>query len=87
MDALGSEAWILHEKPVQVLLLKFTDHGVKLKVRCWIENYMETRISEDRLNTAIYTALIGKKVAMPSSELIIYFGNPEDKKIIFESGE
>nr|WP_256623323.1 mechanosensitive ion channel family protein [Methanolobus chelungpuianus] len=32
-DALGSETWVMHERPVQVLLLQFTDHGVKLNVR------------------------------------------------------
>ncbi|WP_256623125.1 hypothetical protein [Methanolobus chelungpuianus] len=41
---------------------------------------METRISEDRLNRAICAAFISKKVAMLSSELIIYFGDPEKKK-------
>lgn len=87
LDALEGEAWVMHERPVQVLLLKFTDYGMKLKVRCWIEDYVETRISEDRLNTAIYTALIGKRVAMPSSEMVIYFGDPEDKRIVSGRGE
>lgn len=74
-EAMEHEDWIMHESPVQVLLLEFTGSGMKFKARCWIENYMETRISEDRLNTAIYKALITENIAMPSSDIIIHFAD------------
>jgi MscS family membrane protein len=73
---------IMQERPVQALLFKFTESGIKFRVRCWIEDYVETRISEDRLNTAIYKALINKKIAMSSSDLVVYFANPEDNRIV-----
>jgi small-conductance mechanosensitive channel len=58
LESLAHEEWIMHDKPIQVLLSEFTEFGAKLKVRCWIENFVETRISEDKLNTAIYKVLI-----------------------------
>jgi hypothetical protein len=44
---------------------------------------VEKRISEDRLNTAVYKALIDKKIAMPSSYLVFYFANPEDNRMVY----
>jgi MscS family membrane protein len=54
---LAHKAWIMHDKPIQALMSYFTEYGVRFKVRCWIKNYMDIRISEDRLNTAVYKAL------------------------------
>nr|WP_269849949.1 mechanosensitive ion channel domain-containing protein [Methanosarcina horonobensis] len=75
IEAMKHEDWIMYENPVQVLLLEFTGSGMKFKARCWIENYVETRVSEDRLNTAIYKALINANIAMPSSDIIIHFAD------------
>jgi MscS family membrane protein len=47
LEALTLEDGIMQDKPIQALLCDFTEFGVKFKVRCWIENFMETRISED----------------------------------------
>jgi small-conductance mechanosensitive channel len=77
LESLAHEDWIMHDKPIQVLFLEFTESGVKFTVRCWIENFVETRISEDRLNTAIYKALINADIVMPSSTVIIYFADRE----------
>ena len=82
LGALKKEKWIMKDKPVQALLLEFTESGVKFRVRCWIEDYVDIRISEDRLNTAIYKALISKRIAMPSSDLIVYFANTQDNRTI-----
>jgi len=35
-------------------LLEFLESGMNLKVRCWIENYVDLWVSLDQLNTAIY---------------------------------
>jgi small-conductance mechanosensitive channel len=83
VDALKSEKWVMQERPVQALLFEFTESGIKFRVRCWIEDYVEKRISEDRLNTAVYKALIDKKIAMPSSYLVFYFANPEDNRMVY----
>jgi MscS family membrane protein len=65
-----------------VLLLEFTRSEVKFKVRCWIENFVETRISEDRLNTAIYKALINANIVMPSPDIIVHFADVNTDLII-----
>ncbi|MFZ2498348.1 MAG: mechanosensitive ion channel family protein [Methanosarcina sp.] len=75
IEAMKHEDWIMHEKPIQALLLEFTGSGVKFKARGWIENYVETRISEERLNTAIYKAPINENIEMPSSDIIIHFAD------------
>jgi len=73
LEALEPEPWVIRSEPVQVLFLGFTDLGIKLRVRCWIESYMETRILEDRLNTVVYNALINTDVKMPSSITTVEF--------------
>lgn len=84
LESLVHEDWILHDKPIQALISEFTEFGVKFKVRCWIENYLETRISEDRLNTAIYKALINANISMATgtSHVTIHFADAENESII-----
>lgn len=83
LEGLAHEDWIMHDKPTQALLFDFTEFGVKFKVRCWIENFVETRISEDRLNTAIYKALINAGIAVPSLHTIVHFTEQENKRSIY----
>jgi MscS family membrane protein len=79
LEALAHEDWIMQDKPIQALLCDFTEFGVKFKVRCWIENFVETRISEDRLNTAIYKTLRNKGIAVPSLHTIIHFTDQKNE--------
>lgn len=79
LESLAHEDWIMHDKPIQALLFYFTEYGVKFKVRCWIENFVETRVSEDRLNTAIYKALINAGIPVPSLHNIIHFADQENE--------
>jgi len=72
----------MHDKPIQALLFDFTEFGVKFKVRCWIENFVESRVSEDRLNTAIYKAMTNAGIAVPSLHNIIHFADQENESII-----
>jgi MscS family membrane protein len=87
LESLAHEEWIMHDKPIQALLSEFTEFGVKFKVRCWIENYVDTRISEDRLNTAIYKALINAGITVPSLHTIIHFADPENESTISRQGD
>lgn len=43
---------------------------------------METRVSEDQLNTAIYKALINANIVMPSSDIIVHFADLENELAI-----
>lgn len=87
IEAMKNEKWIMQESPVQVLLLEFTESGIKFKARCWIENFVETRISEDKLNTVIYKALIDANIAMPSSDIVVRFANQETELTASKSNE
>jgi small-conductance mechanosensitive channel len=79
IEAMKQETWIMHEEPMQALLLEFTESGVKFKARCWIENYVETRVSQDKLNTAIYKALIKGNILMPSSDIVVHFADQDNE--------
>jgi len=82
LESLAHEEWIMHDKPIQVLLSEFTEFGSKFKVKCWIENFVETRISEDKLNTAIYKVLINEGITMPSLHTIIQLDDQENESTI-----
>ena len=86
LEALTHENWIMQDKPIQAHLFDFTEFGVKFKVRCWIENFVETRILEDRLNTAIYKALINAGIAAPSLHNIVHFADRENELTISRNG-
>lgn len=87
LEALAHEDWIMHDKPIKVLLYEFTEFGVKFKVRCWVENFVETRVSEDRLNKAIYKVLINTGIEVPSSNTIIHFADQENRSTISRQGK
>lgn len=48
---------------------------------------MEKRVSEDRLNTAIYKALINANIATPSSDIITHFADQGNVITISKKGE
>lgn len=72
-ESLAYEDWIIHDKSIQALLYGFTEFGVQFKVRCWIENYVGTRISENRRNKAIYKALTGAGISMAIGTSLLPF--------------
>ena len=87
LEALAHEDWVMQDKPIQALLFDFTEFGVKFKVRCWIENFVETRISEDRLNTTIYKALTNAGISVPSLHTIIHFTDQENKLTVSKEND
>jgi MscS family membrane protein len=56
-EAVEVQDWVMKDKPIQVLLWEFRESGVMLRARCWIEDYVDTRLLVDELNTAIYRRL------------------------------
>ena len=57
LEAVDEQDWVMKDKPIQVLLWEFRESGVMLRARCWIEDYVDTRLLVDQLNTAIYRRL------------------------------
>jgi small-conductance mechanosensitive channel len=64
-DALAAEDWVMHEKPIEALLLEFGESALIFRVRCWIEHYVETRRVMDKMNSALYRALSGAEIVIP----------------------
>jgi len=48
------------------LFLEFGDSEMRLRVRWWIESYIDARRSTDRVNEAIYLALAQAGIEMPN---------------------
>ncbi|WP_240664234.1 mechanosensitive ion channel family protein [Methanosarcina sp. MSH10X1] len=82
LNALKQENWIMHEEPVQALLLEFSDSGMKFKVRCWIENYVDLRVSLDQLNTAIYKVLHAADIELSAYNIVIGSTGPKTGSIV-----
>jgi small-conductance mechanosensitive channel len=82
LNALKQEDWIMHEEPVQALLLEFSGSGVVFKVRCWIENYVDIRVSLDMLNTAIYKALLDGDIELSTYNIVVGFTDLETGSIV-----
>lgn len=65
IDAILAEPWVMAERPVEALFLEFGDSGLKFRVRCWIEHFVETRRIIDKMNSALYKALEREKISVP----------------------
>jgi len=68
VEALGSEGWVMHDRPVEALLLEFGESALVFRVRCWIEHYMETRRVMDKMNSALYKALNQAAIKIPNPQ-------------------
>jgi MscS family membrane protein len=72
-EAVEEQDWVVRDRPIQVLLWEFRETGVLIRARCWIEDYVDTRIVVDQLNTTIYRRLFeGGVVPGPVSEVILH---------------
>ncbi len=76
VEALGKEEWVMKEKPVEALMLTIGDSALVFRVRCWIENYMETRRVIDKMNTTIYRALSHAQIEMAMPQRQVYLQGP-----------
>ncbi len=65
IEALEAESWVMKEKPVEALMLEFGDFALIFRVRCWIEDYVETRRVMDKMNSILYQALNKAAIEIP----------------------
>ncbi|GMQ77518.1 MAG: mechanosensitive ion channel family protein [Anaerolineae bacterium] len=71
VQAIMAEEWVMHEKPVEALMLEFGDSAMIFRVRCWIEDYIETRRVLDKMNTALYKALNKAEIEIPMPQRVV----------------
>jgi len=65
IDAIVAEPWVMKEERVEALFLEFGDSALNFRVRCWIEDYIETRRILDKMNSALYKALAEAQIEIP----------------------
>jgi small-conductance mechanosensitive channel len=71
---------VIPNMPVDVLFLEWGDSEMVLRVRWWIESYVDARRSTDRVNEHIYQALEEVGIEMPWPTMTVELKNrhPED---------
>jgi MscS family membrane protein len=65
VEAIRAEDWVMKDKLIEALMLEFGDSALIFRVRCWIEDYVETRRIIDKMNTALYLALNEAGIDIP----------------------
>ena len=72
VDAVRAQDWVMKDEPIEALFLEFGESALVFRVRCWIENYVETRRIMDKLNTCLYEALNEAGIDMPDPTRTLY---------------
>jgi small-conductance mechanosensitive channel len=72
VDAVRAQDWVMKDQPIEALFLEFGESGMIFRVRCWIENYVETRRIMDKLNTCLFDALHEAGIDMPPPIRALY---------------
>ena len=73
VEAVSQQAWVMKDQRIEALFLEFGESGLLFRVRCCIENYVETRRILDKLNTVIYNALIEADIEIPYPQRVLHF--------------
>jgi len=81
VSALTAEEWVMTNRPVEALLVEFGESALVFRVRCWIEDYMETRRVIDKMNTSLYQTLNRESIAIPMPQRDIFI---RDSRILAE---
>jgi len=66
---------VLADKPVDILFMEFGDSAMILRVRWWVESYMDARRITDRVNEAIYQAMEQAQIEMPAPMMTVELKN------------
>jgi small-conductance mechanosensitive channel len=84
VSALAAEDWVMKNRPVEALLLEFGESALVFRVRCWIEDYMETRRVIDKMNSSLYQALNRESIAIPMPQRDIFI---RDRRLVAETAD
>lgn len=85
VGAIKSEDWVMHDKPIEALMLEFSDSALVFRVRCWIEHYVETRRVIDKMNTALYNALRQAEIEVPMHLAVKLYPNTSRPELVERS--
>lgn len=65
IGAVKKQDWVMKDRRIEALFVEWGDSALIFRVRCWIENYVETRRIVDKLNSCLYKALHEAEVDLP----------------------
>ncbi|NJD60181.1 MAG: mechanosensitive ion channel family protein, partial [Anaerolineae bacterium] len=77
INSLKGVEGVLPDKPVDVLFMEMGDTAMILRVRWWIESYVDARRSTDRVNEHIYQALEQAGIDMPFPTMTVELRNED----------
>lgn len=72
INAVKQVEGVLPDHPVEALFLEFGDSAMIFRVRWWLESYVDTRRMFDRVNTALYNALLKENIQLPFPQLDVH---------------
>lgn len=72
----------VEDREVQALFRNFGDSSLDFDVRYWIRSYLDTRIIEDRVNTAINDALAREAIEIPFPQRVLWSGAKPDAAVL-----
>jgi len=72
IDAVRTQDWVMKDERIEALFIEFGESALIFRVRCWIENYVETRRIMDKLNSCLYDALHDAGIETPPPIQILY---------------
>ncbi len=73
IEAVRDVEGVVPEKLVEALFLSFGDSALIIRVRWWIDTYVDTRQMFDRVNTTIYAALNQANIEIPFPQQDVHF--------------
>ncbi len=83
IDAVRRQEWVMRDERIEALFLEYGPSALVFRVRCWIEDYVETRRAIDKLNSCLYDALTEANIEMPLTTHTIYLqGDPPSEDIL-----
>ena len=85
IDSLKGVEGIIPDMPVDVLFMEWGDSEMVLRVRWWIESYIDARRSTDQVNEHIYQALeeAGVEMPFPTMSVELINTNQEDSPALW----
>ena len=72
IDAVRGVEGVLPDQKVEALFLEFGESALIFRVRWWLESYEDTRRMFDRVNSALYTALINAGIEIPNPQYDVH---------------
>jgi small-conductance mechanosensitive channel len=72
IEAVRAQDWVMKDERIEALFVEWGDSALIFRVRCWIENYVETRRILDKLNSCLYKALRDAGIDVPFPTRTLY---------------